>query len=272
MQQRIVTGSQAHKELMCQFFMQSHVAFDPTAIYWPELDEASHARLLSLPFWSEAVSTERMTACTVKARAGLENDPLLREAIALQGYEEERHAAILQGLTSHYDIPVQLRPEPQPPADVEWAFLCTGYSECFDAFFTFALFAIAKDTGFFPPALIDLFETIVQEEARHILFFVNWEAYCRARLQPWQWPRHGWHGVLGRGIQVWHRLQMARGMGRNGDFTLKGHQSLQTAITPRRFLDLCLRENTRRLGCYDARLLRPRLVPGMAKVLCRLVR
>lgn len=271
MQQRIVIGSQEHKELMCRVFMQSHVTFDPTTVCWPTLDDQSRARLCSLPFWAEAVATERLTACTIQARARMESDPLWREAIALQGYEEERHAALLQGLTAHYDIPIPSQPEPQAPTNVEWAFLCTGYSECFDAFFTFALFAIAKDTGFFPPALIALFEPIMQEEARHILFFVNWEAYCQARLSLWWRPQHFWRGFLGRGVQVWHRLQMARGMRGSGDFTLKGHQALHTTISPRRFLELCLREHARRLGPYDARLLRPRLVPGIAQGLCRIL-
>jgi hypothetical protein len=271
MQQRLVIGSQEHKELMCRVFMQSHVTFDPTRVCWPTLDDESHARLCSLPFWSEAVATERLTARTIQTRARLERDPLWREAIALQGYEEERHAALLQGLTTHYGIPVPSQPDLQAPLDVERAFLWTGYSECFDAFFTFALFAIAKDTGFFPPALMELFEPIMQEEARHILFFVNWEAYYQARLPLWRRPQHLWRGFLGRGTQVWYRLQMARGIRGHGNFTLKGHQALHPAISPRGFLELCLQENTRRLGCYDARLLRPRLVPGIAQGLCRLL-
>lgn len=272
MRRDIPVGSQAHKELFCQFFLDTHVPFEPAAIAWPELEPDALERLRSLPFWPQAIATERATTRTIQTFAALQTDALLRHAITLQGYEEQRHAAMLQHLTSHYDIPVLARPEPPPPADAEWAFLCTGYSECFDTFFTFALFALARESGFFPPVLVECFEPIMQEEARHILFFVNWEAYCQARRPLWRKPRHVWRGVLGRGVQVWHRLRMACGMQHSGDFTLKGHQALSASISPRRFLELCLQENDKRLGRYDARLLRPRLVPALARGLSRLIR
>jgi hypothetical protein len=271
MQRNIRPESEAYKEILCRFFIDSHHPFDTRAIQWPDLDPDSLSRLRSLPFWSEAVATERATACTVRTFASTVTDPLLHEAIALQAYEEERHAAMLQDLTAHYGIAVPVQPEPAPPQDAEWAFLCTGYSECFDAFFTFALFAIARDSGFFPPALVACFEPVIQEEARHILFFVNWEAYTQARCSPWQRPRHLWRGVLGRGLQVWHRFQIARGMRQQGDFTLKGHQTLPTTISPRGFLGLCLQENERRLSCYDRRLRQPCLVPTIAKMVASIL-
>src|SRR5882724_11441229 len=157
---------------------------------------------------------------------------------------------------------------PQPSADAEWAFMRLGYSECFDAFFTFALFAIARDSGFFPPVLVEKFEPVMQEEARHILFFVNWEAYRQARSPLWQRPRQVWRGALGRVLQVWRRVQTAIGARGDKDFTMKGHQAINMDITLRGFLELCLVENARRLERYDARLLRPRLVPGIVKTLC----
>ena len=55
---------------------------------------------LSLPIWDEAVNTERETAHKVQRMADVEPDPLVREAIALQGFEEGRHAALLDRLTS----------------------------------------------------------------------------------------------------------------------------------------------------------------------------
>lgn len=264
-------GSEDHKALLCQFFIDTHIPFEASAVQWPQLDPESLLRLRSLPFWQQAVATERMTACTIQARAALEADPLLQQAIALQAYEEQRHAVLLHDMTVAYDIVLPHLPLPQPPADPEWAFLCTGYSECFDAFFTFALFALARQSGFFPPALIEVFEPVMQEEARHILFFVNWEAYCQANRPFWQRPRHVWRGAIGRGLQVWQRLQMARGVRGGGDFTLKGHQVLSDSLSPRRFLALCLSENERRLSNYDTRLLRPRLAPLIAKMLSRIL-
>ena len=271
MPRSLIVGSPEHKELFCQFFLETHVAFDPATVDWPELDEDSFKRLHSLPVWDEAIETECRATCTIQTWVPFETDPLLRQAIALQGYEEARHAAIIQGLTIHYGIPVSTPPPPQPSADAEWAFMRLGYSECFDAFFTFALFAIARDSGFFPPVLVEKFEPVMQEEARHILFFVNWEAYRQARSPLWQRPRQVWRGALGRVLQVWRRVQTAIGARGDKDFTMKGHQAINMDITLRGFLELCLAENARRLDRYDARLLRPRLVPGMVKTLCRVL-
>jgi hypothetical protein len=52
---------------------------------------------------------------------------------------------------------------------------------------------------------------------------------------------------------------------------MKGHQAIRMDITPRRFLQLCLVENAQRLNRYDARLLRPRLVPTIAQTLCKVL-
>jgi hypothetical protein len=267
----LVVGSQEHKELFCRFFLETHVAFEPATVDWPEIDEDSLKRLHSLPVWNEAVATERAATCTIQTWAPLEADPLIREAVALQGYEEARHAALIQGLTAHYGIPVSPPPPGPVPADPEWAFMRLGYSECFDAFFTFALFAMARDSGFFPPRLVEKFELVMQEEARHILFFVNWEAYHQAQMRLWQRPRHVWRGALGRVLQVWRRVQGAMGARADKNFTMKGHQSIRMDITPRRFLELCLAENAQRLDRYDARLLRPRLVPTIAQTLCKVL-
>jgi len=268
----LVVGSEEHKELFCRFFIDTHITFDPAAIEWPELDEGSFKLLHSLPVWAEAMETECMATCTIQTWAALETDPLIRQAVVLQAQEEARHAAIIQGLTTRYGIPMPTLPPPQPPVDAEWEFLRFGYSECFDAFFTFALFAIAKDSGLIPRLLVETFEPVIQEEARHILFFVNWEAYHQARSSLWQRPGRFWWGALERFLQAHKRLRSALGARSNKDFTLKGHQAITREITPRRFLELCLAENGRRLDRYDARLVRPRLVPTIAKALCRVLR
>jgi hypothetical protein len=280
-------GSSAHRELLARFFMDSYVEYVPEQVQWPQLSEASQNRLVSLPFWQEAVATENVTSNTVAAAVAIEADPGLRQAIELQGFEEGRHARLLRALTSHYHIPVD-NPQRYEPGDLEHDFLFAGFGECFDSFFAFGLFALARESGFFEPKLVEVFEPVIQEEARHILFFVNWVKYRRSQLPWWRRPafslRCGWIILK----QLWSRVKTARTMGAapaheapakagplGGDdgenFTLSAHQDLGEDVTLHKLLGLCLRENAARLAPYDPRLRRPRLVPSLARFMFRVL-
>jgi hypothetical protein len=274
----LTVGSAEHRRLLGQFFLDTHVEYMPEQMQWPQLGEEELARLRALPFWQEAVSTENVTSNTVAAAAALESDPLVRQAIELQGFEEMRHARLLVALTSHYRIAIE-SPPPFVPRSLESDFLFAGFGECFDSFFAFGLFALARRAGFFPPALVQVFEPVMQEEARHILFFVNWVKYRRAQLPWWRRPafrlRCAWIILK----QVASRVQTARAMGKpqpagagsSENFTLTAHQDLAAEVTLHGLLELCLSENDRRMAEYDARLKRPRLVPGIARLLFRVI-
>ncbi len=271
-------GSIEHRRLLGRFFLDTHLEYVPEQMQWPALGEEELARLRSLPFWQEAVSTENVTSNTVAAAAALEPDPLVRKAIEMQGLEEMRHARLLVALTSHYRIAIESPPR-FTPRSLESDFLFAGFGECFDSFFAFGLFALARESGLFPPALVTVFEPVMQEEARHILFFVNWVKYRRSQL-PWRRRplfrlRCAWIVLK----QVASRVKTARTMGQpqpvgpgaHENFTLTAHQDLGARVTLHRLLELCLTENERRMAEYDARLLRPRLVPGIARAVLRLV-
>jgi hypothetical protein len=270
----IQIGSAEHRHILARFFLDSHVDYVPEAIIWPRLNDSSLARLTGMQFWQEAVSTENITSNTVSAAARLEADPEIRKAIEMQGFEENRHARLLVALTSHYRIKVDMPPRFEPRS-LENAFLRAGFGECFDSFFAFGLFALAQQSANFAPELIAIFEPVVQEEARHILFFVNWVKYRRSQL-PW-WKRPAFRLRCARLIldQVASRTKTARSMGGTGNssdnFTLSARQEMGESVTLRSLLKLCLHENERRMAPYDARLLRPRLVPAIAKLIHRLL-
>lgn len=276
----IRVGSDEHKRLFCRVFVDTHDPYRPDEIAWPELDPESLARLQGLPVWNEAVKTETATALKVKTLGDAEGDPVLKEAISLQGYEEGRHAEVITLLTQRYGVAVAPFPPPEPPKDPVWAFVRTGYGECLDSFFAFGLFAIGRRSGFFPDALIDIFEPIMQEEARHILFLVNWAAYVRAQtpllLRPAFDLRRAWN-IAAQAIDR-ARGAMAMSGGRTGSgepvpqdgFTMTSH-GVFGDISARSFLALCASENERRLSRYDARLLRPGLVPPLARLALRLM-
>lgn len=279
---RLRVGSDEHKRLFCRVFVETHDPYRPSEIVWPALDAVGLTRLKSLPVWDEATRTEAATAVKVQSLGRTEKDPELAQAISLQGYEEERHAEVLRLLTEHYGIARTPHPELPVPSDPRKAFLRTGYGECLDSFFAFGLFRIGADSRFFPDDITSVFERIMQEEARHILFIVNWAAYLRARRPVLLRPAFDVWRAWNVGAQAFNRvkgaLRMAKGGGSKNSapdasqdgFTLASHASFGD-FSLRSFLDLCLAENARRLAPYDTRLLRPRLAPGTVAAIVKLL-
>ena len=153
--------------------------------------------------------------------------------------------------------------------------MLTGYCECIDSFFAFGLFEAARRSGFFPPALVDTFEPVMQEEARHILFFVNWAAWHRRTMRWWRRP---WFELKVLGIWivlVWERVRVARDVDhgvQDNNFTVTGAKSVSVDVSAADLVDLCLAENHRRMAAYDPRLLRPAAVPAVARLVSRLLR
>ena len=271
---RIRRGSEAHKTLFCRTLLDTFNPYKPAIIDWPALDDESRARLVSLPIWDIAVQTEGRARLNVASYAAVLHDPLLREAVELNAFEEGRHKLVLANMVAAYGISLAPEPEYQTPRDPEWAFMLTGYSECIDSFFAFGLFESARRSGFFPPALVDTFEPVMQEEARHILFFVNWAAWHR-RTMPW-W-RRPWFEVKVLGIWtvlLWERVRIARDVShgvQDNNFTLSGAKSVGADVSPAQLIELCLAENERRMGAYDERLVRPAAVPALARLALRVM-
>lgn len=185
----IKIGSEDHKRLFCRTLLDTFDPYKPALIAWPQLSPDALARLTGLPFWGIAVQTEDRATVHIANMAKETLDPLVREALELIAFEESRHRRVLEGLIAHYGIKHE-EPEPYTPsARTEWNFMSTGYGECVDSFFAFGLFEVARRSGYFPPELVETFEPVIQEEARHIVFFVNWAAYMQANkglaARPW---------------------------------------------------------------------------------------
>jgi hypothetical protein len=273
----ITPGSDAHKAAFCGMLLDTHNPYKPSIIDWPALEPEARDRLVSLPIWDIAVQTEGKARLRVLSYAELIDDPLLRRAVELDGFEEGRHKEVLSNLVQAYGIGLAPEPEYLRPRDPEWAFMVTGFSECIDSFFAFGLFALAKRSGFFPPALVETFEPVMQEEGRHILFFVNWVAWHRRRLPPWRRPFFVAKVLAVWVFLVWERIGIARGVASAGgatsgtapqdnNFTLTGSKAVGAIdLSVAGLIDVCLEENDRRLSGYDRRLLRPNLVPRLMR-------
>lgn len=271
---RIRIGSAAHLRMFCEMLLGTHNPYKPAVIDWPKLAPETLARVTSLPIWDIAVQTEGRAAIRVATYAASIPDPLLRKAVTMSGDEEARHKQVLTRLVEAYGIALAPEPPYIVPDDPLRAWMQTGYSECVDSFFSFGLFEAARQTGYFPAELVETFEPVIQEEARHILFFANWVAWYRKSL-PWYRRPSFFFKVC----RVWvalirDRISIARGIDSNGaaqdmNFPANVGDSVGGGVSTRALIDLCLLENDRRMAGYDPRLLRPTTVPRIARLIRR---
>ncbi len=273
----IRSGDDEHRSMFARMLLDTFNPYKPAVIDWPKLDPEAHQRLISLPIWDIAVQTEGRARLRILSYARTIEDKLLREAFELMGFEEGRHKEVLSHLVRAYGIELDAEPEYIEPKDPEWGFMVTGYSECVDSFFAFGLFELARRSGFFPEALVETFEPVIQEEGRHILFFVNWVAWYKRTMPLWRRP---WFFL--KTLAVWtflirERIGIAKdvssGEKEDANFTVQGASAVSGVdIKTAELMDICLAENDRRLAGYDPRLLRPTTVPRLVRFARRFMR
>ena len=177
----IVIGSDAHKELFCRSFIDTHDPYDPQPSTGRRSTPTAVARLRAMPFWGEAIPPNATSRR--RCRHWRRSSPI-RCCARPSRCRDTRKGGTRRCSTrccATTTSPCRRSGEEPQRGDPLWNFMRVGYGECFDSFFAFGLYTLARDSGLFPPALLKTMEPIVQEEARHILFFVNWIAYCRAR-------------------------------------------------------------------------------------------
>lgn len=260
-------GSEAHKQLFCQTFMESHLKYEPDRLPWPKLERDELERLRGIPFWEEALSTERNAGTMVKAFAETVSDPVIRDAIALQGIEEARHARLIEYMVNLYGIETPKFPPKPIPDRIEEEFIKFGYGECFDSYFAFGLFGIARNSGLFPEQFFAIFDPVIHEEARHIVFFVNWIAYKQvkegrgAKLLRGVNSLRNYTGAFRRRLGSFQGSNKGSGKG----FTASGAGAVTGNLTLENFLSTCIQEYDRRMSVFDEQLLRPEFLPSVTK-------
>ncbi|GAC1313234.1 MAG: hypothetical protein NVSMB21_24340 [Vulcanimicrobiaceae bacterium] len=262
-------GSQAHKTLFCQSFIETHRQFEPADLPWPTLDADSIDRLASIPFWSVALAAERNAGAMVSAYAQTVTDPAIRAALALQGHEEMRHARLLETMLAHYGVVVAERGAPHVACS-ERAFIDFGYEECIDSFLGMGIFGLARRVQFLIPALTDIFEVVLVEEARHVTFFVNWIAYERIRRGRGSGLFTGFSTALGYGRAVRRMVATFASPVRDGRRS-RGVRDASPAcsiledVTWRSFLRSCVDEHERYMRAMPPGLKRPSVLPQLAR-------
>jgi hypothetical protein len=263
----IEIGSDEHKERFCRQFVASHRRYRPESLAWPELDASARERLRAIPLWPEVLFAERRAGAIVDAYAATIADPVVREAVASQGFEEARHADFLRLMIRRYGIGADERPLDPPSPDPYRAFVAFGDGECLDSFLGFGVFVIARRALFLPDAMLALFDTLLREETRHIVLFINWMAWhqaSRGRAAPWRLGSVAaihYGRAIGRLVATIRRGRAASG-GR--DFSATEAAAFLDGFSWRGLVEACVAEHARRMADFDPALLRPRLLPWAA--------
>lgn len=262
-------GTEEHKRRFCEEFIASHDPYDPEKLPWPELDEPALERLRTIPFWPEVLYTERRAGAIVEAYGATIGDPLVRRALMLQGFEEARHAQLLRLMIRRYGIAAEEGPLEAPGADRYRAFADFGYGECLDAFLGFGVFKIARRAGYLPDPMFSIFETLMHEENRHIVFFVNWMAWEQARRgRGARWLRAAvavryYLRAIGRLVGTVRRGQAAN---EGKDFSATQASVFIAGFSLRGLFEECCAEHARRMRAFDPDLLRPQFLPRLASL------
>jgi len=260
---KVQPGTEEHKEIFCREFLDTHIPFDPANLEWPDLNEETIEKLKGFPIWDYAIFTETRVGLKLSAYAKIVADPLIREAIELQGYEEARHADILRCFLKQYKIPFKELTQEPLEGDLEKSFMSTGAGECIDSFFAFGFIQISKASEDYPLSLIEVMEPIVREEARHIMFIHNWLLYIR-HCRSFPMPQIHWiTTLLSFASAGWSRLMDLKKMGGESSFTIQATEIEKSSMSPKAFINLCYHENKKRLEEFDPRLYRPKLIPRL---------
>jgi hypothetical protein len=226
--------------------------------------------LRAIPFWQEVLYTERRAGVIVDAYANTIADPLVRQAVALQGFEEARHANLLREMIRRYRIAAEERPldEPLSP-DLRRAFADFGYGECLDSFLGFGVFKIARRSGFLPEQLFEIFDMLMREETRHIVFFINWMAWQQASRGSLADSLRGVNAAryYGRAIgRLLGTVRRGRRANDGRDFSATQASVFLEGFTLRGFIEECCIEHERRMREFAPDLLKPRFLPRLAAI------
>ncbi|GBQ70617.1 hypothetical protein AA103196_2539 [Ameyamaea chiangmaiensis NBRC 103196] len=271
MTQPFEAGSDAHKSLFCRQFIDTHQVFDPASLPWPALSDDELTRLRSVPFWQEVYHTERRAGAIVHAFTPFITDPDVRAAVALQGVEETRHANLIRVMIDRYGLDAVEQPIEAFPADLETAFIDFGFGECLDAFLGFGAFKNARQSQFLPASMFEIFDVLMFEETRHIVFFINYMAWRERQrgLGPVRRTLKSLRFYARAGQRLLGMVNRGQQPNDGRDFAVTQTSLFLDGFSFRGFVEDCYRENARRMRAFDPDLMQPSLLPGMADLALR---
>jgi hypothetical protein len=271
-------GSVEHRDLVCREFINSFKSYEVSGLQWPELDRVSAGRVRAIPFWNDALRAEQIAADRARRMAEAEADPALREALALLAYEKGRGAGLIESLMKRYGIKIQ-RFHGVRRRGPEWGYMRNGFTEVYDMLLAFGLFRLGAQAQYLPAALIEIFEDLMVEEARHVIFFHNWTILRMRRAPLHQQPLFMIRRLASLGLSTLGQMHTGVRVVLNRPFKESAEHFvmrapsglLSNAVSFRRFVEIGVGEFDRRMAAFDPSLPRPWLAPTLLRLATHLL-
>ena len=260
----IPPGSDAHKAAFCRMLLDTHNPYKPSIIDWPAARSEARERLVSLPIWDIAVQTEGKARLRVQSYAASIADPCCggHRAGWLRGRPPQGGPVQPRRGLWH---PLGARAGLSPAARSGMGLHGDRLQRVHRQLLRFWPVRAGQALRFLSAGLVDTFEPVMQEEGRHILFFVNWVAWHRRNLPWWRRPLFAakvlavWVFRSGNGSAspAASAVPATRAEAQDNNFTLTGSKAVGAVdMSVATLIDVCLRKRATLAG-YDSRLLRP---------------
>jgi hypothetical protein len=253
-------GSYEHKKLFCRMLIDTHTTDSPKQFPWPKLEDHSLARLQSISPWSELLFQQQEGSRILSAYAQTTRDPLMKEAIALLSDEQNRHTELLTSMMKCYGLSTATPSGRQQQNNPEAAFINFGFKNDLDSFLEFGLFGVVQQAHYLPESLLDRLNTVLDEKARHVVFFINWWAYWNLKLKhkkAWNEPRELGALWARRGALLKLLTACDQEDFDEGSSALLGADRLLGELTKDQFLNICCLAQGQRMQPFDQSLLQP---------------
>jgi hypothetical protein len=254
-------GSYESKKRFCQCLAESHIPGNLGSQHWLTLEPSLIEQIQNLPFWEKCLLTQHYRTQIVCAFAQTLKDPMVKEAVMLQGEEQQRLVMTLQSFLKTYSIPSPPLSAVTIPKNLESAFIKVGYQNALDFFWMDGLRAAAHQAKFIPDELDKHLSLLFAEQTRHTVFLVNWMAYQKVKLKK-RW------GEWRAGPALWNRsgmfVRLMAAFGTKDVDERPDAMRWMMRFSPEMFLSLCLLTQKKRMQTFDANLLQPQLSVNVA--------
>ena len=131
------------------------------------------------------------------------------------------------------------------------------------------MFKLARRSAFLPEPLFEIFDMLMREETRHIVFFVNWMAWqqaARGRVAGWLRGANAARYYCRAIARLARTIRHGRHANDGKDFSATQAAVFIDGFRARSLVEACCAEHARRMKAFDPDLLQPGFLPKLAGI------